>query len=529
MAEYDGVVIGGGHNALTCAAYLAKAGARIAVLERNDEVGGGTTTWEVTRPGFKHNMHANYFIGFDLAPVCSDLELERYGFTYLLPDVQHACIFRDGRALVLQRDLDKTCASVARFSERDAEAFRRLYQRYAIDKRRFFTAHLFNPPTGPDGMRERFRASELPELEEFSAHTPYEVIDRHFESEQVRVFFKKLLHIVHANDFARTGLWFPMLMANVTSATLPVGGAASLPKALAALVEDQGGSVRTGAHVSRIIVENGVARGVELADGSQVTADFVVSGIDFPQTVQLAGATNFDDDVAVKARNWRWTDEHSLMTLHLALENPPSYRAAEFDPDVAAAYNVQFGADDTNDLLIMFEEMRAGRFPSKPAGNGCTNTMFDPTYAPEGKHVSFWWPFASYELGGRAATWDEKRKEYEQTLLAVWRMYATNLGSDNVLGTYLYTPYDIPRYNRSMVRGSVRLGAYSADQLGMTRPHPRLADYRGDTIDGLYHCGSSSAGGGGVNGAPGYNAAGVVAADRGLDRWWGTVDFEAVS
>ncbi|MPZ87605.1 MAG: FAD-dependent oxidoreductase [Nitriliruptorales bacterium] len=526
MADYDGIVIGGGHNALTCAAYLAKAGARIAVLERNDEVGGGTTTWEVTLPGFKHNMHANYFIGFDLAPVCTDLELDRYGFEYLLPKIQHACLYRDGRAIVIQRDLDKTCASIARFSARDADAFRCLYQRYAIDKRRFFAAHMYNPPPGPDGMRERFEAGELPELAEFAARTPYEVINRHFESEQVRVFFKKLLHIVHANDFVGTGFWFPLLIANVTSATLPVGGAGNLPKALAALVEDHGGTVRTSAHVRRIVVEHGTARGVELADGSTLTADFLVSGVDFPQTVQLAEPTNFDDDVAMKARNWRWTDEHSLMTMHLALENPPSYRAAEFDPDVDKAYNVQFGADDTNDLLIMLDEMRAGRFPSKPAGNGCTNSVFDPTYAPEGKHVSFWWPFASYELGGKSSVWDERRKEYEQTLLAVWRMYATNLGDDNVLQSYLYTPHDIPRYNISMVRGSVRLGAYNADQLGMNRPHPKLADYRGDTIQGLYHCGSGSANGGGVNGAPGYNAAGVIAADQGLDRWWSSFDFE---
>jgi phytoene dehydrogenase-like protein len=522
--DVDGIIIGGGHNALTCAAYLAKAGAKVLVLERNDEVGGGTTTWEVTRPGFKHNMHANYFIGFDIAPVVRDLALEQYGFTFLMPEIQHACVFRDGRALMIHRDLDRTCASIARFSERDAEAFRRAFQRYAIEHRSFFIANQFSPPVDAEAMRARFIAAGLPELIEFAALTPYEVIDRHFVTEQVRVLFKKLVHVIHANDFVGTGMWFPVLMANLASAALPVGGAGQLPKALARMVEAHGGEVRTGAHVARIHVEDGRARGVELADGTRIDAGFVVSGIDFPQTVQLADPRNFDDDVVTKARNWRWTGEHSLMTLHLALEEPPQYRAAEFDPDVNRSYNVQFGADDTRDLLLMFDEMHAGRFPSKPAGNGCTNSLYDPSYAPDGKHVSFWWPFASYELGGRAAVWDERRTEFAETLLAVWRMYAPNLTRDNVIASYLYTPYDIPRHDISMVRGSVRLGAYSSDQYGRNRPHPRLADYRGDLIDRLYLCSSSSPGGGGVNGAPGYNAAGVIASDLGLDRWWPTLE-----
>lgn len=528
MAEWNGIVIGGGHNALTCAAYLAKAGARIAVLERSEQIGGGTTTHEVTLPGFKHNLHANYFHGFDLAPISTDLELDRHGFELLMPEVQQACLYRDGRALVIHRDLDRTCASIARFSERDADTYRTLYQRYGIDNRRFFTAQAFNPPVDAAGVRARLEAAGLDEIARFAADTPYEVINRHFESEPLRVLFKKLLHIVHANDFARTGAWFPLLISNVASATLPVGGAVNLPRALAAVVTGHGGAVRTGAHVSRIVVEGGVVRGVELADGSTMTADFVVSGVDFPQTIQMANPSNFDDDVAARARNWRWTDEHSLMTLHLALDAPPEYRAAQFDPDVQEAYNVQFGADDTNDLLVMFDEMRAGRFPSKPAGNGCTNTLFDPSYAPDGKHVSFWWPFAPYELGGRAQAWAEGRERYAQTLLSVWRMYATNLDDDTVLDTYLYTPYDIPRHDISMVRGSVRLGAYSAEQWGINRPHAKLSDYRGgDRVQGLYHCGSGSASGGGVNGAPGYNAAGAVADDQGLDRWWEPLDLDA--
>ena len=520
MADWDGIVIGGGHNGLTCAAYLARAGARVLVLERNPVMGGGTTTSEVTLPGFRHNMHANYFIGFDLAPIVTDLELGQYGFEFLTPDVQHACIFRDHRAFVIQKDLDKTVASAARFSPKDADQLARLYQRYAIDHRRFFAELMFSPPRTPDEFRAAALAEGLDELGEIAGLRPYEAIDRHFEDEHIRVFFKKLLHIIHANDFTGVGMWFPNLVANVTASTLPVGGAASLPNALAKLIEAHRGEVRINAHVSRILVKDGKASGVVLADGNEINSGFVVSGIDFPQTIDLAGPTNFDAEIGLKARNWRWTDEHSLMTLHLALDERPSYRAVDFDPDVKDAYNVQFGADNTGDLLQMFDEMRAGLFPSRPAGNGCVNSMFDPTYAPAGKHVAFWWPFASYELSGRAETWDSRRQEYCAQLTKVWEHYAPNVSGDNVLASYLYTPYDIPRYNLSMVRGSVRLGAYTADQMGRNRPHALHADYRAEPVEGLYLCSSSSASGGGVNGAPGYNAAGIIAGDGLVDRWW---------
>ncbi|MPZ52785.1 MAG: hypothetical protein GEU79_08640, partial [Acidimicrobiia bacterium] len=252
-------------------------------------------------------MHANYFHGFDLAPITDDLELNRYGFEIVVPEIQHACLYRDGRALVIHRDVEKTCESIARFSTRDAATYRELFQRYGIDKRKFFAAQAFNPPVGPEATKQRLEENGLSELAEFARDTPYNVIDRHFESEAMRVFYKKLLHIVHANNFSGTGGWFPLLVSNAPAAALPIGGAVNFPKALAAVVKDNSGMVKTGAHVNRVIVENGVAQGVELADGSTITADFVVSGVDFPQTVALAGFGNFEDDVAASARNWRWT------------------------------------------------------------------------------------------------------------------------------------------------------------------------------------------------------------------------------
>ena len=127
VTTFDGVVIGAGHNGLTLAAYLARAGLKIAVLERNSKIGGGTSTEEPTLSGYRFNLHSNFFMGFRHAPMMRDLELHRFGFSYIEPPVQQAAAFRDGSCVVIHQDLDATCTSLARFSKQDAKTFHDLY------------------------------------------------------------------------------------------------------------------------------------------------------------------------------------------------------------------------------------------------------------------------------------------------------------------------------------------------------------------------------------------------------------------
>src|SRR3954463_1411341 len=143
MPTYDAVVIGAGHNGLTLAAYLSRAGLRVAVLERKPRIGGGTSTEEPTLPGYRFNLHSNFFMGFRHSPLIRDLELHRFGFSYIEPLVQQAAAFRDGSCVVLHKDLDKSCASLARFSKRDADIFRELHHLYAVEMRPLFTSLAF--------------------------------------------------------------------------------------------------------------------------------------------------------------------------------------------------------------------------------------------------------------------------------------------------------------------------------------------------------------------------------------------------
>jgi phytoene dehydrogenase-like protein len=525
-AANEVIVIGAGHNGLTCAAYLARAGLKVIVIEAEEAIGGGTATRELTLPGFKHNTCGNYFHGFGNFPIARDLELHRYGFDYLLPEVQQAYLFKDERALVLHRDLDATLEAVARFSPRDARAWAEMNERF-LKAFPMFIASQFVPPAEAGGLREA-AASEgmlsealLEELAGLSKMKPYDAVDHYFEDEAIRVLFKKLIHVIQATNSPGFGSILPSFFLNLTRNGLAKGGTQALPDALAAIVVEGGGTVRVGDAVEQIIVRNGRAVGVRLRGGEEIeAARAVVSGIDFTQLVELTGAEHFAPPVRAKARDWDWTSGGSLTTLHLALKAAPDYRSADYDPDVARAYNLSFGADNTAELESSMNDVIGGVFPRIPVGNGACNSIIDPTYTSGDGHVAFWWPFAPYVVDGSPDNWDRERESYTRRLLDVWRSFAHNLDEDNTLAVYHRTPLDVSRGNQAMRNGGVRMGPYKPEQFGKNRPHPDLADYRVPGVKALYHSSSTSPNGGGISGAPGYCAAGVIADDLAVDRWW---------
>lgn len=526
MADFDVIVVGGGHNGLTCGAYLARSGLRVAVVEETDVIGGGTKTEELTTPGFRHNSCANFFIGFDVSPVPTDLDLKSHGFDFLIPDTQQAFVYDDQTALVVRQDLEPTLASISRLSSSDAQVWEDLYHRL-WQARALFASILYNPPSQAPSLSaaavsEGFLTPDFAEeLKRVRAMSPFSVIDDYFENEKIRVVFKKLVHVVQATDSPGFGTLFLGLFLNLTRMCLPLEGAVSLPRALASVIAANGGTVMTGRRVQRVVVGGGRTTGVELSDGDLVeTEKAVVAGIDFPQLTHLVGEEHFPSEVIDKARSWDWTSAHSLVTLHLALSQPPVYRASEYDPGVQDAFNVTFGVNNSEDLRRSMADIAAGSFPSIPAGNGSCNSLFDPSYAPDGKHSAFWWPFAPYVVDGTERNWERRRDEYNQRLLARWRDFAPNLTDDNLVETWLRTPLDVAEENASMQYGSVRMGGYTTEQWGVNRPHPKMADYRVPWVRGLYHCGSTSPNGGGVNCAPGYAAAGAIVDDLDVDRWW---------
>jgi phytoene dehydrogenase-like protein len=519
MPVYDCVVIGAGHNGLTLAAYLSRAGLNVAVLERNTRIGGGTSTEEPTLPGYRFNLHSNFFMGFRHSPLVQDLELHRFGYSYIEPQVQQAAAFRDGTCVVLHKDIDKSCASLARFSKRDAETFRALHELYGKKMRPLLVSLLYNAPLPVGELRDRLSGPEAKEFLSHAEHDLFSVVRKHFDDDRIRTLFTSYMHVITTESEPGAGIVFPAIFSNVMEFTLPVGGAVSLPRALVRLVEAAGGVVRTDSEVKEIVVTGGRAAGVILANGETIEArQLVVSAIDAPATMEMAGRERFPEEVRKKLDGWHWGN-HSLVTLHLALRERPIYKSRAFDPDIDRAFNIFFGMDDIAQVEQCFEHCREKKFPDVLMGNGACNSHVDPTYAPADGHVAFWWPFAPYAVEGDPANWDRSKEHYTQRLLDVWREYASNLHDENVRSRFLFTPLDVERLNVNMRRGAVRMGAYVPSQLGINRPHPLLSGTR-TPVEGLYLCGSSTGNGGGINGAPGYIAANVIADDLKLNRTW---------
>ncbi len=518
MTTFDGIIIGGGHNGLTLGAYMTRAGLRVCVLEATGAVGGGCSTEQPALPGFRFNLHSNFYISWTNAPLTHDLELGRFGFSTIEPLVQQGTAFRDGSALTIYKDVEKSCASIARFSKRDAATYRDMHQTFAVEMQPLFASLMYNPPLTPDQTRDRLSGPQGKAFLSFAQHDLFTAVNTHFEDYRMRALFKVLLHAGAGENAPGSGLALPSMIAALSGNALPVGGSISLPLALVRIIEAGGGKVQPRAAVVEISINGGRATGVKLADGARVEAEkFIACAINLPATMRLAGEEYFPQAARDKMKEWNW-GTHSLVSLHLALNEKPDYVAAKFDPDMNRAFNVIFGAEDGAQIDESFAQIRQHKVPDDLMGNGTCHSQFDPTYAPAGKHVAFWYPFAPYALEDGPEGWDRRREEYTARLLEDWRVYAPNLDDANVLAKFLYTPRDIPRFNPNMVDGSLRMGAFVPSQLGVNRPHPSLADYR-TPVEGLYLAGSSSHGGG-ANGAPGYNAANIIADDLRLKRSW---------
>ena len=204
MSASDAIIIGAGHNGLTLAAYLARAGLAVTVLERNPKIGGGTSTEEPALPGYRFNLHSNFFMGFRHAPLMRDLELYRYGYSYVEPPVQQGAAFRDGTCVVIHKDLDKTCMSLARFSKRDAETFRHLH-RFFGEMRPLLTSLLYNAPLPLDRLKDRLCGPNARELLSHAQHDLFSVVRKHFDDERIRTLFTSYMHVITTENVPGSG------------------------------------------------------------------------------------------------------------------------------------------------------------------------------------------------------------------------------------------------------------------------------------------------------------------------------------
>jgi phytoene dehydrogenase-like protein len=527
MAErYDVVVVGGGHNGLACAGYLAKAGKRVLVLEARDVPGGGCATEEVAAPGYRHNFHSNFHGIIHMGPVYRELELERYGARYVWPENQFAHVFPDGRAIVCSRSVERTAASIARFSRADAETFRELAHVYREALERAFIPAMFSPPVPPSQELAPLEESRdgLTLLRHFLS-SPNHVARDLFESPEVQTWLGFwVAQLAGTGDVFGLGANYPVMLAGSLEPygwAICVGGSNVLAQAMVRFLEDHGGEIRLGAPVARIEVGAGLARAVELADGTRIDVPgILVSNLDPKHTfLELVGEGELATDFAHACRRWRY-DELSMFCLYLALDAPVRWRAAEWDEAVEGCFAVSI-CESLDVLDDNASDCRLGLPPRRPGLFTVHPSLFEPSLCPPGKEAAFCEQIAPYELreGGPEA-WEEEKAEYADTVLERWRDYlVSGLEVEGIVGRYVASPLDIERRMPSMKHGDWNHGEMTQDQLGLFRPFHEYPPYR-TAFENVYLCGSSTHPGGSIGGACGYNAAGAIAQDFGIDAWW---------
>jgi phytoene dehydrogenase-like protein len=528
MRDYDLVFLGTGHNALVAQAYLARAGLRTLALERAAAPGGGLRTLENPRlPGFLHHPHSFFHRAITRMPWFRDLELERHGVRYLQPELNVAMLLRGGRALEWWTDLDRTVASFAEFSARDAAALRRWTEEFRPIVEKILVPEAQCPPLEPARRRALLERSALGRrLLEVSAWSPLEFVTREFEHDAVRaglLFFNGLREV----DLRLPGFGhaIPALLASPAKAQMCVGGSGNLAHGLVADVAAHGGEIRCGVTPREILVRNGRAVGVRLASGDEITAGAVVSGLNPQQTfLELLPASAVAAEVRARAERFDYNLLAPLFALNVALAEPPRWAAAAARPELERAFMFIVGLERFGQFHDIVAAHERGQIPDTVAWGACPS-LFDPSQAPAGRHTAFLWEKLPYALRGRAEHWDEAREAHGRRLLETWSGYAPNLRGA-VLDAFARSPLDTERELPNMRGGDLLVGSFAQGQIGWNRPFAGAGTYR-TPVPGLYLCGGSTHPGGNVTGLCGYNAARVIATDAGKAVWWNPPDIEA--
>jgi phytoene dehydrogenase-like protein len=500
----DVVIAGAGHNSLVSAAYLARAGFEVLVVEARPVVGGNTATEELTLPGFLHDSCSTAHNLIQASPAIRELALENYGLEYLRPDPVVHIPFPDGAWLTQWRDLDRTCEEFAKFSQRDADAYRRLIEEYDAAKGAF-GAYRNNPvgraPRPDEALDGRWRRRMV--------MSAWDVIRSEFEDWHSQAFMLWMsVMTVQPADRPGTGpLAYSLTYGRQQhSWTLPRGGSAALPLALARVIEERGGTIVTGKRVSGLVLEDGRCAGVETDDGDRYLARrAVVSTIHPKHLVEMAPSEAWSDEFRFGVETWR--AGIALFPTHLATTEAPA-----FPVDGGSITPVASGvAPSVDRLLRMGADAERGLLADDdPVLLVVCATVADPSRAPDGQHVLKVIGFQPYELAdGGAARWDDVKEEAAELNLAQLRRFAPNLTKETILAQVVKSPVDLERMNAHNWHGTCHGGDLAPSQSGALRFQPRTP------IPGLYQTGATTHPGGSVSAAPGRNTAAVLLEDLG--------------
>jgi phytoene dehydrogenase-like protein len=525
--NFDVIIIGGGHNGLVTAAYLARAGKKVLVLERRELLGGCSVTEEIW-PGFRVSTAA-YLSSLLQERIVRELELERFGYSVDAKDPAFFSAFPDGRHFFMWQDPRKTLAEIAKFSTHDAEVYP-AYEEHLEQLAQVVEGLLLTtPPAFPPrnvvdfldylklaGRMRKLDRKQMVSLVKVFTQSAADFLDEWFESPEIKVTLATdgviganggprspgtayiLLHHCMGGVNGKRGLW-----------GFVRGGMGAISEAIAASARSHGVEIRVSAPVERLLVRGGSVEGVVLEGGEEVRAPVAASNLD-PHVTFLRLIDPKDLDAEFLESIKRFRIEGTSLKMNLALTGLPDFRALPgAGPQHRATMHI---CPSIEYVERAWDDAKYGRPSARPLLELTIPTMYDPSLAPPGRHImGIFLQYAPYTL--RENDWDTLREPYADHVMSLIEEYAPNIRSI-VLARQVLTPLDLER-RFGLTGGNIFHGEMSLDQMFVMRPVAGWARYR-TPIRGLYLCGSGAHPGGGVMGAPGYNAAKAILKDAGL-------------
>jgi phytoene dehydrogenase-like protein len=522
--RYDVIVIGGGHNGLVNAAYLARAGKRVLVLERRHVLGGAAVTEEVF-PGFKFSV-CSYVVSLLRPEIIRELDLPRHGLEILPLDGTFTPML-NGDYLWRVNDHAQTRREIARHSKLDAEAYDE-YGKAMLEMAHFVKPIMSMTPPNPLSLKPKGlkdlhflgkRFQNLPDEDKYNqvqlmTMSAVDFLDQWFETDVLKATMSASGIIGTFLGVRSPGTAYVLLhhyMGEIDGAFrswgLSRGGTGAISNAIADAAREAGAEIRTEAAIEKIILQNGQARGVVLKNGDEIYASVVSSSVDPRLTfMKMVGEEHLPQDFTVDLKHYKYRG--SSGKVNLALDGLPQLKCLPgVGPHLRGAISISPGVEY---MERAYDDAKYGRYSRRPYIDIVIPSLTDPSVAPPGKHVmSCFVQYAPYHL--KEGTWDEQREAFGDTVIDTIAEHAPNI-RDLILHRQVLTPLDLER-EFGLSEGNIFQGELTLEQLFFLRPAPGWAQYR-TPIRNLYMCGSATHPGGGIMGASGRNAAMQILRDK---------------